>query len=113
MQKILFICSANRDRSKTAEEFFSEKYSMSCNFKSAGTNRKLCEQINSNFIEEDMLEWADFIFLMERKHKNKVNQYFGGRFNNKMTILNIKDHYRYYKPDLITVLEEKMADFWE
>ena len=40
---ILFVCSANKQRSKTAEDYFSSKYA-DFHFISAGTNRKICEQ---------------------------------------------------------------------
>jgi predicted protein tyrosine phosphatase len=50
MQNILFICSANKDRSKTGEDYFAEQYP-DLNFESAGTNQKTCNQLGTNFIE--------------------------------------------------------------
>jgi len=41
---LLFICSANKDRSKTAEDFFGENYS-AYNFDSAGTNKKIINMV--------------------------------------------------------------------
>ena len=38
--KILFVCSANKQRSKTAEDYFASKYG-NHEFLSAGTNLKL------------------------------------------------------------------------
>ena len=38
MKSILFVCSANKDRSKTAEDYFSKHYPDLC-FDSAGTNK--------------------------------------------------------------------------
>ncbi len=39
MKSILFVCSANKDRSKTADDYFSKHYP-DLSFDSAGTNKK-------------------------------------------------------------------------
>ena len=106
MQNILFICSANKDRSKTAEDYFSEIYP-DLNFDSAGTNQKICFQLGTNFIHLSQLDWADSIFVMEKKHADFVNQFSDREFRNKINILRIKDIYKYNQKELIEVLEEK------
>jgi len=104
---ILFICSANKDRSKTAEDYFSEQYS-DINFDSAGTNKKLCNQLGTNFISNDQLDWADKIYVMEQKHHKAIKENFNKSYSNKITILNIKDIFKYGSKDLIHILEEKV-----
>lgn len=64
---ILFVCSANKDRSPTAELYFSQKYPQ-YNFCSVGTNRKICFQLGTDFITPEVLYWADQIVVMESKH---------------------------------------------
>ena len=76
MKTVLFICSANKDRSKTAEDYFSEQYPH-FNFDSAGTNKKICDQLGTNFIDKEQLDWADKIFVMEQKHLNNIQDSFG------------------------------------
>lgn len=110
MKNILFICSANKDRSKTAEDYFSEKYPQ-LNFDSAGSNKKICNQLGTNYIEEEQLLWADEIFVMENHHYKTVKELFGNQFLNKITVLNIKDHYKYGSKDLIGILESKIDFF--
>ena len=41
--KILFVCSVNKQRSKTAEDYFAEKY-QAYKFLSAGTNLRICRK---------------------------------------------------------------------
>ena len=106
MQNILFICSANKDRSKTAEDYFSEIYP-ELNFDSAGTNQRICFQLGTNFIDLAQLDWANSIFVMEKKHADFVNQFSDREFRNKINILRIKDIYKYNQKELIEVLEEK------
>jgi len=43
IKTVLFICSTNKQRSKTAEDYFSSKYA-DFHFISAGTNIKICER---------------------------------------------------------------------
>jgi predicted protein tyrosine phosphatase len=106
MKNILFICSANKDRSKTAEDYFSEQYPK-FSFDSAGTNKKICNQLGTNYIEEHQLNWADKIYVMESKHSRTINDRYGSKFNNKIIILNIKDVYQYGSSELIEVLKNK------
>lgn len=72
----LFVCSANIQRSKTAEDYFSQKHN-NLNFKSAGANIKLCQKEGPNLITEDMLIWADIVFVMEQKHMKIINENTG------------------------------------
>jgi predicted protein tyrosine phosphatase len=97
---ILFICSANKDRSKTAEDYFSKKYAQ-FSFDSAGTNKKIYSQLGTNYIQDDQLELADKIYVMENKHLKAVKALFGNVFFNKIHVLNIEDVYKYGAKDLI------------
>lgn len=105
--KILFICSANKDRSKTAEDFFSESY-QNYQFDSAGTNQKICHQLGTNFIEDYQLEWADKIYLMESKHLTAIKKLFPNHYHKKIEVLHIKDIYEYGAKDLIEILKHKV-----
>lgn len=104
---ILFICSANKDRSKTAEDYFSEEY-REHSFDSAGTNKKVCNQLGTNYIEEYQLDNADKIYVMESKHKKAVQALFGSLFNKKISVLHIRDVYQYGDKELIGILKDKV-----
>lgn len=103
---ILFVCSANKMRSKTADDYFSSKYP-SINFNSAGTNHKKCQEEGTNPLEEPLLEWADVVYVMEHKHKKIINKHVGKKFDTKIKVLGIPDNYEYYQKELIKLLENK------
>lgn len=103
---VLFVCSANKLRSKTADDYFSAKYP-DINFMSAGTNIKTCQKEGTTPLEEFMLEWADVIYVMENKHKKLIQKHVGDKYNSKIKVLSIRDDYEYYEKELIELLEQK------
>ncbi|WP_437372114.1 phosphotyrosine protein phosphatase [Maribacter litoralis] len=104
----LFICSANKQRSKTAEDYFAKRFPEH-EFLSAGTNTKICRKEGTNVLTEDLLEWADRIFVMEKKHLGQIQKHTGSTYYSKIEVLNIRDIYKYYDADLIALLEEKVS----
>lgn len=102
MKKILFLCSKNKLRSPTAEAIFSsvegwEVYS-------AGISNDAEVHVGA----ED-LEWADYIFVMEKVHKKKLNSKFGQATKNKKIVsLDIPDDYQYMDEKLIQILQAKV-----
>jgi len=105
---ILFICSANKDRSRTAENYFSEYYPK-FHFGSAGTNKNICNQLGTNYICEEQLKWADKIFVMEQKHLKAIKTLTNNKYTNKINVLNIKDEYKYGSKELIELLRSKIS----
>ncbi|WP_121667982.1 phosphotyrosine protein phosphatase [Mesonia aquimarina] len=108
MKHILFVCSANKDRSRTAEDFFSQCYPDFC-FDSAGTNPKICRQLGTTYIQETQLALADRVFVMENKHRQALLKTFGTSYAHKITVLHIRDVYPYGAKALIEVLKEKVT----
>jgi len=50
------------------------------------------------------------VFVMEKCHKNKVSKKFAGLLKGKRLVcLNIPDDYEYMQPELIQLLETKVA----
>ncbi len=76
-------------------------------FKSAGTNHKICTKEGTTPLTQDMIEWADKVFLMEEKHLKIIKDHIGNKFFYKMELLNIPDTYKYYQKELIEVLDKK------
>ncbi len=107
---VLFVCSANKLRSKTADDYFSAKYP-DIKFQSAGTNHKTCHKEGTTPLEEYMLEWADVVYVMENKHKNEIGKHVGSKYNKKIIVLNITDDYKYYQRELIQLLENRVRLF--
>ncbi|MEM1002463.1 MAG: hypothetical protein AAGH46_07430 [Bacteroidota bacterium] len=76
-------------------------------FKSAGTNHKICIKEGTTPLTQEMIEWADKVFLMEEKHLRIIKDHIGTKFFNKMEVLNIPDAYKYFQKELIEVLDKK------
>lgn len=101
-KRVLFICSQNKFRSRTAHEIFchSEKIDVD----SAGT-----EKDARVVVEPDHIEWADVIYVMEDRHIRRLKKMFGQMLKNKRVInLNIPDIYEYMDPGLIETLRIKL-----
>jgi len=107
MKSILFVCSANKDRSKTAEDYFSKHYT-EIYFDSAGTNKNTCNKLGTSYITKEQLDLADEVFVMESKHLKAIKEVFGNKYYNKITVLNINDIYKYGSKELIEILKTKI-----
>lgn len=107
MKNILFVCSANKDRSKTAEDYYSKHYP-DLYFDSAGTNKNTCNKLGTCYIIKEQLDLADKVFVMENKHLKALKELFGNKYYNKVTVLNINDIYKYGSKELIKILKTKI-----
>lgn len=105
MTRVLFICSRNRFRSPTAEEVFALWPGVETD--SAG----LAYDADTP-LDAAQVEWAEVIFVMERRHKAKLSRTFGQRLKGKRIVcLDIADKYGYRDPELIAVLTKKVGRF--
>jgi len=101
-RRFLFVCSQNRLRSPTAEQVFADWPGLSVS--SAGTNRDA-----ENPLTDELIEWADTIFVMERTHLNKVRSKFRHALGpRRIVCLEIPDEYEFTEPVLIRLLKAKM-----
>jgi predicted protein tyrosine phosphatase len=102
---LLFICSRNKWRSRTAEDLYR-------NFpgyvaKSAGT-----EPGSRQRVTEGLLGWADLIFVMETKHRDNLRAKFPEALAGKRVIcLRIPDEYIYNDPELIDLLKANLSPY--
>ncbi len=97
--KLLFVCSRNRWRSPTAERIFRDRPGIEA--RSAGTSPKAKRRVT----ERD-LEWADRIFVMEKRHRTILFERFGRRPN--VVVLGIPDEYELMDPELIEMLRTQV-----
>jgi predicted protein tyrosine phosphatase len=105
LSRFLFVCSQNRLRSPTAEQIFSLRGDIEV--ASAGTNNDA-----ENPLTADLVEWADFIFVMERSHRNKLQKRFREALKDKRLVcLDIPDDYEFMDPSLVRLLENRMARY--
>ena len=82
---VLFVCSANRDRSPTAERVFREVPGW--DVRSAGTSLDAETRVTG-----EVLEWADRVFVMEERHLETVVGLCRSCLG-KTTVLGIEDVY--------------------
>ena len=98
----LFVCSQNKLRSPTAEHIFADVPGI-CTL-SAGTNRDAEEALT-----DELVEWADVIFVMERTHRTKLQKKHRTVLKDtRVIVLGIPDDYEFMSPDLIHLLNANM-----
>ena len=104
-KKVLFICNQNRLRSPTAEKLYCNCENIET--KSAGINKDALNQLTS-----ELLEWADIIFVFEKRQRNIIHKRFKEIYSRKQIIcLYIPDDYEYMEPTLIELLKEKLKPY--
>jgi protein-tyrosine phosphatase len=102
---ILFVCSRNKWRSRTAETIFNSNQNHI--FKSAGTENNARIKVTEKFIN-----WAALIFVMEKRHKQRLQEKFGQLLNGKrIIILDIEDNYQYMDEELIETLQTSVRPY--
>lgn len=104
---ILFVCSRNQWRSPTAENIY--KNHSGINVKSAGTEPSAKIKLNSKIID-----WADLIFVMEKKHKQRMLENFPIESKRKkIVILDIQDEFKYMNKELIEEIKSMVDNYIE
>jgi len=102
---ILFVCSRNRWRSPTAEVIY--KTSQEHSAKSAGTEPSARTKLTSKLIA-----WADIIFAMEKRHKQRMMENFPFETEGKkIVVLNIPDEYQYMDEDLVESIKLSVSPY--
>jgi len=107
MQNLLFICSRNQWRSPTAEKIYSRDTRV--NVRSAGTSPRAKRTVNAKD-----LQWADLIFVMEYKHKDRLKAEYNRVLQyKKIIVLDIPDDYLYMDEELVEILEVAIESYLE
>ena len=102
---ILFVCSRNQWRSPTAEAIYKDYADL--NVKSAGTEPSARIKLNAKNIL-----WADLIFVMEKKHRQRMFEKFPNEISEKQIIvLDIPDEYKFMDSELIEEIEAKVKQY--
>jgi predicted protein tyrosine phosphatase len=104
---LLFICSRNQWRSPTAEAIWRRRPGF--NVRSAGTSPNARKTVGDADIR-----WADVIFVMERKHLQRLRAEYARLLEHKpVHVLDIPDDFQYMDPELIEVLEHAVKPYLE
>ena len=101
--KVLFVCTANKLRSPTAETLFAAYPGIeTC---SAGLDPDC-----PNPMSAELAAWADMIFVMEPHQREKIRKKFKSdrHADNMIVTLHIPDEFERDQPELIELLEQKV-----
>jgi len=105
--KLLFICSRNQWRSPTAERLFDGFNIYAA--RSAGTEKGARVKVTAGHVG-----WADMIFVMEKKHKRRLEAQFAEILSGKKLVcLNIPDDYAFMDSALIDRLKSTLSPYLE
>jgi predicted protein tyrosine phosphatase len=100
---VLFLCNQNRLRSPTAEHVFREDPRL--DVRSAGVDRDATVPLT-----RELVEWADVMFVMERRQRNVVQKRFPEAYRRKRIVcLYIPDDFGYLDPDLVALLRQRVG----
>ena len=74
---------------------------------SAGTSNDA-----ENPLTSELVQWADFIFVMEKAHRNKLQKRFKSELKSARVIcLDIPDEYEFMDEGLIRLLRAKVSRY--
>lgn len=100
-RKVLFVCTANQQRSPTAERMYAEDPRFSV--RSAGTHAFAAHRI----AEADLL-WADMVVAMEEPHARSIRERFPeAAARVRLVVLGIPDMYRFMDPQLVQEIRDR------
>jgi len=105
--KVLFVCSANLDRSPTAEKLF-HNWKGRWEAKSAG----IMPSLGRNALSQNLIDWADLILVMEPQHAEYIDANFKTN-PNKLRVLDVSDRFVRDDPELILELRTRVTPILE
>lgn len=99
----LFICSRNKWRSRTAETIFKESREHSVKSAETGPTARIK-------VTADMIVWADIVFAMETRHKERLRERFPNETEGKqIVVLGIPDEYPYMDSELVEMIKSSVS----
>lgn len=104
MTRALFVCSANRLRSPTAEAVFATWPGVETD--SAGLDNRADVQLST-----EQLEWAEIIFVMEEVHQKLGERYREHLKGKRVVVLGIADDFRFMEPELVDLLVARVGRY--
>ena len=88
-REILFVCTANQQRSPTAERMYNDAPRFEV--RSAGTHA-----FSGNDITADILNWADTVVVMEERHPGEIRTRFPSEAEEtEIVVLDVPDIFQY------------------
>jgi len=105
-KKILFVCTYNKMRSKTAEAVYENDARFTVS--SAGVSESAAVQVRP-----ENLAWADYIVVMEEIHRQWLLSNFPDLVAHKEILcLDIPDEYWFMEADLVLLISERFEELY-
>ena len=101
--KLLFICEANQNRSRTAEMMYATRPGYEA--RSAGFSTSN----GARLISEALIQWATIVLVMEEKHGQSITAMWP-KYRHKIKVLGVPDLYNFDTPELRCVLDRKIEE---
>lgn len=104
--KTLVVCTAGQHRSPTARSILEKQHGITA--RSAGIHPQA-----QTSVTQAMIDWADYIIAMDERtdgHKTYLEKNFSVG-DTPVYVFDIPDQYQKDDPDLVSLLEEKLAVF--
>jgi len=103
--RVLFVCTANKLRSPTAERVFRDWPGIEA--LSAGTDRDSVRPLSNELVAS-----VDLIFAMEKHHREWIRKKFKARpGDGKIIVLDIPDEFERDDPVLVQLLQAKVPRY--
>ncbi len=103
IQKLLFVCAHNKDRSVTAASLFAgiPRFEV----RARGVSKRAVVQVSA----EDLV-WADTIFVMEGKHEKRLRREYRRLLKSgTIAVLDVPDDYKCMDTALVDLLKSRLA----
>jgi predicted protein tyrosine phosphatase len=105
LENILFVCTMNQERSKTAEDMYSDDSRI--NVRSAGTAPYCARRISG-----EIIRWADYIFVMQKAHKRYIENNFSDSLDDvRILCMYIPDVYGYKDRELVSIIRSRFERY--
>ncbi len=101
--RMLFICGRNRRRSPTAEQVFAAHRGVETASAGVGNDSDVP-------LSDELVEWADLIFVMEPAHRRKLAERHRAALKGARVIcLDIPDDFAFMDPELVRLLKARVG----
>ena len=103
--KVLFVCTANKLRSPTAEAVFAAHPGLEV--RSASLDAEAPRPLTA-----ELVAWADRLLVMEQRHREIIRKRFRQALGSRQVIvLGIPDEYEFMQEELVALLRERVPQF--
>lgn len=104
-KRVLFVCEGTQHRSPTAERLYAATPGVKT--RSAGLSDLARIQVT-----DELLAWADVVFVMEQRLRNLLLWRFATELEGKDVVcLDVPDDFQFGQPELVAILTERLAPY--